>query len=176
MTFIWPRLTWPALARRHAAPWSRKISATSSNGRDMTAMRSAGLCCLSLWLSWASYEAATAGQAGSRCRRSGRLRRACSAPLNARIKTVMWRRLSDLRHSAALSAIHACRSAVCSASHASAKPEGTLLPAVSTMGDRCAIEWRTASSPSVPNVCRQRACRSTWERRQEARLPRSIIR
>src|SRR5258705_8577705 len=34
----------------------------------------------SLWLSWASYEAATAGQAGSRCRRSGRLRPACSAP------------------------------------------------------------------------------------------------
>jgi len=34
MTFNWPRLTWPALARRHAAPWSRKISATSSAGRD----------------------------------------------------------------------------------------------------------------------------------------------
>src|SRR3979409_1318386 len=33
MTFIWPRLTWPALARRHAAPWSRKISATSNVGR-----------------------------------------------------------------------------------------------------------------------------------------------
>src|SRR5216683_5118827 len=33
MTFIWPRLTWPALAWRHAAPWSRKIAATSSNGR-----------------------------------------------------------------------------------------------------------------------------------------------
>jgi hypothetical protein len=25
------------LARRHAAPWSRKISATSSTGRDMIA-------------------------------------------------------------------------------------------------------------------------------------------
>ena len=37
ITFIWPRLTWPALARRHAAPWSRKISATSSAGRDMAA-------------------------------------------------------------------------------------------------------------------------------------------
>src|ERR1700692_4462387 len=35
MTFNWPRLTWPALARRHAAPWSRKISATSKAGRDM---------------------------------------------------------------------------------------------------------------------------------------------
>jgi hypothetical protein len=39
MTFIWPRLTCPALARRHAAPWSRKISATSSDGGDMTAGR-----------------------------------------------------------------------------------------------------------------------------------------
>jgi len=37
ITFIWSRLTWPTLARRHAAPWSRKISATSSTGRDMTA-------------------------------------------------------------------------------------------------------------------------------------------
>src|SRR4051794_33571099 len=37
MTFIWPRLTWPALALRHAAPWSRKMSATSSAGRDMPA-------------------------------------------------------------------------------------------------------------------------------------------
>src|SRR6059058_3813920 len=32
MTFNWSRLTWPALAARHAAPWSRKISATSSAG------------------------------------------------------------------------------------------------------------------------------------------------
>src|SRR5947207_1674271 len=39
MTFIWPRLTWPALARRHAAPWSRKISATSSAGRDTALLR-----------------------------------------------------------------------------------------------------------------------------------------
>ena len=37
MTFIWLRLTCPALALRHAAPWSRKISATSSAGRDMAA-------------------------------------------------------------------------------------------------------------------------------------------
>ena len=42
ITFIWSRLTWPALARRHAAPWSRKISATSSAGRDMAAGRYAG--------------------------------------------------------------------------------------------------------------------------------------
>src|SRR5713226_280132 len=33
MTFNWSRLTWPALARRHAGPWARKISATSSGGR-----------------------------------------------------------------------------------------------------------------------------------------------
>jgi len=37
ITFIWSRLTCPALTKRHAAPWSRKISATSSAGRDMTA-------------------------------------------------------------------------------------------------------------------------------------------
>src|SRR5450759_4133825 len=55
MTFIWPRLTWPALALRHAAPWSRKISATSNAGRDIAAMRSAGLCCPSLWLSLALF-------------------------------------------------------------------------------------------------------------------------
>jgi hypothetical protein len=42
ITFIWPRLTWPALARRHAAPWSRKMSATSSAGRTMTSGRYAG--------------------------------------------------------------------------------------------------------------------------------------
>ncbi len=33
MTFNWSRLTWPALARRQAGPWARKISATSSGGR-----------------------------------------------------------------------------------------------------------------------------------------------
>src|SRR5271154_2508758 len=32
ITFNWPRLTWPALALRHAGPWPRKISATSSFG------------------------------------------------------------------------------------------------------------------------------------------------
>ena len=42
ITFNWSRLTWPALARRHAAPWSRKISATSSAGRDMAAGGYAG--------------------------------------------------------------------------------------------------------------------------------------
>src|SRR5271166_6507724 len=33
MTFIWPRLTWPSLALRHAAPRARKTSATSRRGR-----------------------------------------------------------------------------------------------------------------------------------------------
>src|SRR5271170_117860 len=35
MTFSWLRLTWPALALRHAAPWTRKTSATSRLGRAM---------------------------------------------------------------------------------------------------------------------------------------------
>jgi hypothetical protein len=34
ITFNWPRLTWPALARRHIGPWPWKMSATSSDGRD----------------------------------------------------------------------------------------------------------------------------------------------
>ena len=34
MIFNWSRLTCPALAERHAAPWSRKMSATSSAGRS----------------------------------------------------------------------------------------------------------------------------------------------
>src|SRR5258708_1762040 len=34
LTLSWPRLTWPTLALRHAAPWRWKISATSSRGRD----------------------------------------------------------------------------------------------------------------------------------------------
>ena len=42
ITFKWSRLTWPALALRHVAPWSRKISATSSIGRDMAGGRYAG--------------------------------------------------------------------------------------------------------------------------------------
>ena len=37
ITLSWSRLTWPALAARHAAPWSRKISATSKAGRDTSA-------------------------------------------------------------------------------------------------------------------------------------------
>src|SRR5713226_7798937 len=35
ITRRWVRLTWPALAVRHASPWSLKISATSSFGRNM---------------------------------------------------------------------------------------------------------------------------------------------
>ena len=50
ITFIWSRLTCPALALRHAAPWSRKISATSSAGRDMTAGRYADGWCFLLFL------------------------------------------------------------------------------------------------------------------------------
>src|SRR6476659_11045897 len=37
MTLSWARLTWPALAVRQAAPWSRKMSATSRAGRSTSA-------------------------------------------------------------------------------------------------------------------------------------------
>src|SRR6266567_5673921 len=37
ITFNWSRLTWPALALRHAGPRSRKISATAKAGRDTRA-------------------------------------------------------------------------------------------------------------------------------------------
>ena len=42
MTFSWSRLTWPRLASRQAGPCSRKISATSSKGRDTDAGAYAG--------------------------------------------------------------------------------------------------------------------------------------
>src|SRR5450755_3573833 len=42
ITLSWPRLTWPALARRHAGPWPRKMSATSSDGRDTRILASGG--------------------------------------------------------------------------------------------------------------------------------------
>src|SRR6202051_5139103 len=42
ITLSWPRLTWPALARRHAGPWPRKMSATSSVGRDTRSLSSGG--------------------------------------------------------------------------------------------------------------------------------------
>src|SRR6185312_8173089 len=41
MTFSCARLTCPALALRHAGPWRRKISATSTAGRD-TGRRASG--------------------------------------------------------------------------------------------------------------------------------------
>jgi len=41
-SFIWSRLTWPVSALRHAAPWSRKISATFNAGRGTAAGRYAG--------------------------------------------------------------------------------------------------------------------------------------
>src|ERR1700737_3900690 len=42
ITFNWPRLTWPALARRHAGPMPRKMSATSSDGRNTRSPASGG--------------------------------------------------------------------------------------------------------------------------------------
>jgi hypothetical protein len=42
ITLSCPRLTWPALALRHAGPWPRKISATSNLGRATRAARQAG--------------------------------------------------------------------------------------------------------------------------------------
>src|SRR3954452_6834818 len=47
MTFNRPRLTWPALAMRQAAPWSRKMSAISRAGR---ATRAGALCGRLVWL------------------------------------------------------------------------------------------------------------------------------
>src|SRR6185369_15421661 len=42
ITLSWPRLTWPVLAVRHAAPKLRKMSATSRAGQDMLAGSYAG--------------------------------------------------------------------------------------------------------------------------------------
>src|SRR5439155_22742190 len=42
ITFSWPRLTWPALALRHAGPWTRKMSATSRAGRATRPAASGG--------------------------------------------------------------------------------------------------------------------------------------
>ncbi len=33
--FNFPKMTWPASARRHASPWARKTSATSNAGQGM---------------------------------------------------------------------------------------------------------------------------------------------
>ena len=43
ITWSWPRLTCPALARRQAAPWRWKMSATSSLGRRTAAGYTPGL-------------------------------------------------------------------------------------------------------------------------------------
>ena len=50
ITFIWSRLTCPALALRHAAPWSRKISATSNAGRGTAAGYDTGVGSFRLFL------------------------------------------------------------------------------------------------------------------------------
>src|SRR5688572_29409236 len=42
ITFNWPRLRWPAWARRQAGPWARKMSATSRAGRATRAAASGG--------------------------------------------------------------------------------------------------------------------------------------
>src|SRR5688500_7408403 len=42
ITFSWPRLRWPAWARRQAGPWARKMSATSRAGRATCAAASGG--------------------------------------------------------------------------------------------------------------------------------------
>ena len=42
ITFSWSRLTWPRLASRQAGPCARKMSATSSKGRDTDAGGYAG--------------------------------------------------------------------------------------------------------------------------------------
>ncbi len=70
------------IGRTPAAPWSRKISATSSFGRSIAAgdTPAADLPCGSSQLSWASPLRAPGGRAGSRRRRSCRWRRGYSAP------------------------------------------------------------------------------------------------
>ena len=42
ITLSWPRLRWPARARRQAGPWARKTSATSNDPRGMAAPGQAG--------------------------------------------------------------------------------------------------------------------------------------
>ncbi len=42
ITLSWPRLRWPARACRQAAPWARKISATSNDLRGMMPADQAG--------------------------------------------------------------------------------------------------------------------------------------
>jgi hypothetical protein len=42
MTLSWPRLTWPAWEARHAGPRRRKMSATSTAGRDTAVCQAGG--------------------------------------------------------------------------------------------------------------------------------------
>ena len=83
ITFNWSRLTWPALAERHAAPVVaediRDLQLRTGHCRGRLRRR-LHLPCGSSQLSWASCAlAAPAGRAGSRRRRSCRWRRAHSA-------------------------------------------------------------------------------------------------
>jgi hypothetical protein len=64
ITFSWPRLTWPALARRQAPPWSRKMSATSSSGRTIAAGVYAGSFCLRRVFGAVPFGLADADRAG----------------------------------------------------------------------------------------------------------------
>ncbi len=60
ITFNWPRLTCPAFAARHAAPWSRNISATSRDDRDKASYEDPVLRHLRLGLFKASSGLSTA--------------------------------------------------------------------------------------------------------------------
>src|SRR4029077_13929956 len=55
ITLSWPRLIRPALAERHAAPWSREISATCSFGRDTAASYAGGWSVLGVSLRWWAF-------------------------------------------------------------------------------------------------------------------------
>jgi hypothetical protein len=70
----------PALARRHAAPWSRKMSATSSAGRDMAAGCYAAGWSFLLFLGFlrGSDNRSRGSRCRRSCRRSCRWRRGCS--------------------------------------------------------------------------------------------------
>ena len=62
ITFSWSRLTCPALALRHAAPWSRKLSATSNAGRGTAVGGYAGDGSLRLFLGfWRGCDSRSSG-------------------------------------------------------------------------------------------------------------------
>src|SRR6476619_1541654 len=62
ITLRWPRLIRPALAERPAAPWSRKISATSSFGRHTAAGYAGGWSVLGVSLRWWAAHLAEGGR------------------------------------------------------------------------------------------------------------------